>query len=506
MIGVSMNHHFSPDPATLATLDRIRASAAQLRCPDAFWSLRAVVEKGQVFSVRRGVPEPLAESADVGVMLSVIQGGGLGYAATADLSPMGLQGALDEALAWAKTCAQAPVFPFKPPLPGTDEATTAGGWSAPNIGTPMPTTADLFDLLRAEDAAAALDTRIVDRSASVNVTQATRLRLTSLGGEQVQHHRWVIPSLAVTAHVDGVTQTRSLAGNYNGFCRQGGFEVVLESGLIGGGSRIADEAIALAQAPECPTGLLDLLAMPDQMMLQIHESIGHPLELDRILGDERNFAGTSFVTPDMFGRYAYGSEQLTITCDPTIEHEFAAFGFDDEGTRAERAVLIERGLLLRPIGGALSAARAAAAGYALEPVACARASAWWRAPIDRMPNLNLEPGDSTLEQMIGSVDDGILVRTNLSWSIDDSRDKFQFGCEWAERIRHGQRVGVVRNPNYRGRSASFWRSLDQVGNAQTVQVMGTPYCGKGEPGQVIRVGHASPPCLFRGVEVFGGGN
>jgi predicted Zn-dependent protease len=123
-----------------------------------------------------------------------------------------------------------------------------------------------------------------------------------------------------------------------------------------------------------------------------------------------------------------------------------------------------------------------------------------------MPNLNLEPGDSTLEQLIGSIDDGILVRTNLSWSIDDSRDKFQFGCEWAERIRHGQRVGVVRNPNYRGRSASFWRSLDQVGNAQTVQVMGTPYCGKGEPGQVIRVGHASPPCLFRGVEVFGGGH
>jgi predicted Zn-dependent protease len=121
-----------------------------------------------------------------------------------------------------------------------------------------------------------------------------------------------------------------------------------------------------------------------------------------------------------------------------------------------------------------------------------------------MPNLNLEPGDKTLDQMIASIDDGVLVRTNLSWSIDDSRDKFQFGCEWGQRIRHGRITGVVRNPNYRGRSARFWQSLDQVGNAQTLQVMGTPFCGKGEPGQIIRVGHASPACVFRNVEIFGG--
>jgi len=486
------------------TLRRLRQAASQLKADGAFWSLRCVFESSQVMTVRRGASEPPAQSSDSGAMLTVIHQGGLGYAATADLSVAGLQSALDEARAWAQCCAQAPAFSFAAPSDGSEEASGQAQWAAPHYDSALPSAAEFYELLRAEDGAAGRDSRIVDRSASISIAQATRYRLTSAGGEQIQHHRWITPSLAATAHIDGVTQTRTLAGNYNGFCQQGGFEVVHASGLIGSGARIADEAVQLAQAPECPNGYLDLLAMPDQMMLQIHESIGHPLELDRILGDERNFAGTSFVTPEMFGHYSYGSEHLTITCDAVMQNEFGSFGYDDEGTRVERAVLIDRGVLQRPIGSALSAQRAAAAGFAVAPVACARASAWWRPPIDRMPNLNLEPGDKTLDQMIASIDDGVLVRTNLSWSIDDSRDKFQFGCEWGQRIRHGRITGVVRNPNYRGRSARFWQSLDQVGNAQTLQVMGTPFCGKGEPGQIIRVGHASPACVFRNVEIFGG--
>lgn len=486
-------------------LERVRVAAAGLKAGSAFWSIRVRNERSQTLSVRRGVPLPVVEGGDCGAMVTAIVAGGIGYCASGDLSAAGLQAALDEALAWARCCARAPVYPFEPPDPASDAAAARAEWAAPNGRTELPPTTDLLDLLRAEDAGAGGDARIVDREASLSVTSASCLRLTSLGGEQLQWHRWLVPSLTATAHVAGVTQSRSLAGNYNGFCRQGGFEVVLESGLIGAGRRIADEALQLAQAPECPSGALDLLAMPDQMMLQIHESIGHPLELDRILGDERNFAGSSFVTLEMFGRYQYGSPKLTVSCDPTIESEFASFGFDDDGMAAQRVVLIDHGRLLQPIGSALSAQRAAVQGYRLQPVACARASAWWRAPIDRMPNLNLEAGDASLADLVASIDDGVLMQTNLSWSIDDTRDQFQFGCEWGERIRGGRRVGVVRNPNYRGRSAGFWRSLDGVGNAETVAVMGTPYCGKGEPGQVIRVGHASPPCLFRAVEIFGGG-
>jgi predicted Zn-dependent protease len=235
------------------------------------------------------------------------------------------------------------------------------------------------------------------------------------------------------------------------------------------------------------------------MVLQIHESIGHPLELDRILGDERNYAGTSFVTPDMFGSYRYGSALLNVSFDPTRAGEIASYAFDDDGTRAEKVLLIRNGILERPLGGALSQARAGLAG-----VANSRATGWHRPPIDRMANLNLEPGTSTLDDMIRAVERGVYMETNCSWSIDDSRNKFQFGCEWGRLIEDGALTGVVRKPNYRGVSASFWRSLAMVGDASTVEVLGTAFCGKGEPNQVIRVGHAAPPCLFRRVETFGG--
>jgi predicted Zn-dependent protease len=235
---------------------------------------------------------------------------------------------------------------------------------------------------------------------------------------------------------------------------------------------------------------MDLLLAPDQMMMQIHESIGHPLELDRILGDERNYAGTTFVTPDMLGRYRYGSELLNVAYDP-LPGELGTYGFDDEGVPAAKVWLIRHGLLVAPLGG--------------PRVANSRASAWNRAPIHRMANLNVEPGGSTLEEMIASVSRGVLMRTNVSWSIDDSRNKFQFGCERGELIENGRITGVVKNPNYRGLSATFWRSLKAVGDASTFEIHGTQYCGKGEPNQAIHVGHASPACLFAGVDVFGGG-
>ncbi|MGZ5231245.1 MAG: TldD/PmbA family protein, partial [Burkholderiales bacterium] len=263
--------------------------------------------------------------------------------------------------------------------------------------------------------------------------------------------------------------------------------------------RLAEEALQLLLAPNCPVGRMDLLLMPDQMMLQIHESIGHPLELDRILGDERNYAGTSFVTNDMFGQYRYGSNVLNVTYDPTVPDELASFDYDDDGMRAEKAWLIREGILQRPLGGHISQLRAGLPG-----TANSRACSWNRAPIDRMANLNIEPGSSTLAQMVASIERGVLMRSNVSWSIDDSRNKFQFGCEWGELIEKGQIKSVVKNPNYRGKSAEFWRSLKTVGNRDTFEVHGTLFCGKGEPNQVIHVGHAAPACLFTDVEVFGG--
>jgi predicted Zn-dependent protease len=349
-----------------------------------------------------------------------------------------------------------------------------------------------------------LGSEIVDWSASLWTTHTVQRLVTSEGSDITQEWDFVVPNILAVASVGGETQTRSAAGQYNGFCQQGGLEVLDRAGFANDGPRVAREALDLARAPNCPTGEMDVVLMPDQMMLQIHESIGHPLELDRILGDERNFAGTSFVTLDMFGSYAYGSDLLNVTFDPTHAEQFASFGFDDEGTPAEREFIIRNGLLERPLGGRLSQQRAHAERADIQGVATARACSWNRAPIDRMSNLNIEPGTSSLDDMIASIDDGVLMRTNASWSIDDSRNKFQFGCEYGQRIRGGRLAEVVRKPNYRGISSTFWRSLAMVGNADTFQVMGTPFCGKGEPNQVVRVGHAAPACKFSRVSVFGG--
>jgi predicted Zn-dependent protease len=223
------------------------------------------------------------------------------------------------------------------------------------------------------------------------------------------------------------------------------------------------------------------------------------LEVDRILGDERNYAGWSFVKLDDFGKLQYGSKLMNATYDPTYTGQFASLGFDDGGLKAEKEYLIKEGLLVRGLGGKESQIRSGVPG-----VANFRASSWNRAPVDRMGNINLEPGDSTFDEIISSVKKGVYMESNRSWSIDDYRNKFQFGCEYGKLIENGKLTKTVRNPNYRAISNPFWRSLTMIGNKDTFEMYGTPYCGKGEPSQVIRVGHASPVCLFKDVAIFGG--
>jgi len=459
-----------------------------------FWSLRFVEETCESFSVQRNVQQPWAVSTDRGVMASVYAGGGYGYAATADMSPQGLRNALQRAQAWALGTARLALIDSRTlPRPAP-----RGRYVSPSFDRPLPSHSDWYEMLQRESLQAACDPRIVDWEALVDVLKATHRLITSEGGDVVQWHRYLYPSISVTAHADGVTQQRSLNGQ-RGMCQQGGVEILDRVGFAGSGRRVAEEALELLLAPNCPSGRMDVLLAPDQMVLQIHESIGHPLELDRILGDERNFAGTSFVTPDMFGTYRYGSEHLNITFDPTRPEELASYAFDDDGTAAERTFLIRDGILERPLGGAISQSRAGLPG-----VANARAASWNRPPIDRMANLNLEPGDATFDALVAGIERGVLLETNASWSIDDSRNKFQFGCERGRVIESGRLGHVVKNPNYRGISAEFWRSLARVGNAETVRVLGTPYCGKGEPSQTIRVGHTSPACVFTNVDVFGG--
>ncbi|MBB3102323.1 TldD/PmbA family protein [Azomonas macrocytogenes] len=473
-----------------ATLTR-RFSA--LKSDADFWSLRHVLETHTGYQVRKQVAQPPRFSEDQGAMLTARVKGIEAYCATSDLTQAGLQAALDRAGALARALAQrALVDTSQAPVPTEQMDDVMPGYERVLAGP-----AEWFELLVAESVKVPSDERLVNSQVSLEVTCTEQIYLNSAGACLRRAQRFIYPALSVTASDGQDSQTRSLGGA--NFGQQGGAEIVERIGLVGAAPRVADEALQLLLAPNTPSGPRELLLLPDQMALQIHESIGHPLELDRILGDERNYAGTSFICQEDFGTYQYGSPLLDVTFDPSIPEELASYRHDDDGTPAQREYLIRQGILQRPLGGALSQLRSGLPG-----VANSRACSWNRAPIDRMANLNIEPGEQSLAQLIGGIEHGILMSTNRSWSIDDARNKFQFGCEWGRLIENGELKGVVKNPNYRGISANFWRNLSAVGDASTVEVLGTPFCGKGEPNQVVRVGHASPACVFKNIDVFGG--
>ncbi len=459
-------------------------------------TLRVVDESSEWLRVRRGTVLPTRSGFDGGAMITVWVDGGFGHAATSDVSDAGLRLAAEAATRWARATSGHTV-PVAPP-----ELRRSGIYHSPVTSTWATTDlADRIDLLRARDAEMDLGGDIVDHGASLGRRNVHSVLVSTAGGVIDQTFNFTYPNLHVTAARGGDAQTRTYGAG--SFCGQGDAEVLDRFGFHTAAAELAHEALALLDAPNCPTGVMDLVLAPDQMVLQIHESIGHPLELDRILGDERNYAGTSFVTPDMFGTFRYGSDLLNVTFDPTVEGQLASYAFDDDGTPATRQHLIENGILQRPLGGALSQRRADLAGMPLDGVANSRACSWNRPPIDRMANLNVEPGDQSFDDIISSVEHGVFLRTNTSWSIDDSRNKFQFSTEIGQVIRDGELAEIVRNPSYRGISREFWRNLSGVGDASTFAVMGTPNCGKGELNQMIGTGHASPMCRFSDVEVFG---
>ena len=466
------------------------AHAHKAGAPDLMWAgLRYSRESTQTRAVRNDTPEKNETTLEEGVMCEVLVDGHFGYAATADLSANGLQRAFDTAIATTRATSRHKVHSFT----AAHRAAVQGVYESPSVTklaiTPL---AQITDCLLAASKAMAVDAKIVNRSARAMVVQTQIDYYSSNGSHTQQSFDMVDIAVAATAAEGVQSQTRTW-----GQTGQHGGEVFDATAFSQHGLRVATEALELLAAPNCPSGPMDLILMPDQMMLQIHESIGHPLELDRILGDERNYAGWSFVQAADFGSLRYGSPLMHITFDPGKANAFASYAFDDGGAPATREFLIEGGVLKRGLGSVESQERSGLPG-----VANFRSASWNRAPIDRMANVNLEPGTSTLEEMIASVEDGILMSTNRSWSIDDYRNKFQFGCEHGRLIKNGKLAGVVRNPNYRGVTVDFWNRLSAVGRDE--ETYGTPYCGKGEPSQVIRVGHSSPPCLFKGVEVFGG--
>lgn len=458
-----------------------------------YLALRYVDERTTTFSVRNQQLDSQNIHGDRGVMIEILHDGHFGYSATCHLSEEGLQNAYEKARQDTRLSSSNKAFHFSAQIRPKATGHFQSPFQKPLRSLPLR---DLTETLTKATRRLKVSDQIVTAVSDAMLVETEFLYLASQGSEISQKFDMVMIDASATAQKGTDFQTRSLNG---GLARsyQMGAEAFQTSDLFHDCERVGEEAMKLVEAPNCPTGKMDVLIAPDQMMLQIHESIGHPLELDRILGDERNFAGWSFVKLSDIGQLQYGSAAMNVTFDPHISGQLASYAFDDGAQPTTKEFLIKDGVLIRGLGSAESQVRSQKPG-----VANFRAASWNRAPIDRMANINLEKGSSSLADMIAATEKGILLRSNRSWSIDDYRNKFQFGCEFGQLIEDGRLTNIVKNPNYRGTTLNFWRNLKLVG--QDSETFGTPYCGKGEPSQIIRVGHASPSCLFKDIDVFGG--
>jgi TldD protein len=351
--------------------------------------------------------------------------------------------------------------------------------------------------LAAAEEALRVDPRIVRTDAVSRATSTTRAFASSEGAACTQERTTCGAGVAAVAVHGDEMQVRTYPTAHGGNVALAGWEHVVAMNLVEAAPRVAAEAVELLTAPPCPSGRFDVVLHPEQVELQIHESVGHALELDRILLGEAAYAGTSWVQPHDLGTLRYGSEHMTITADATLPRALGTFGWDDEGTAARRTTLIENGMLRAALSD-----RESAAAVGAESTGCARAGAFDRQPIVRMTNVSLEPGEAgSFADLLADTGDGLYLETNRSWSIDDRRLHFQFATEIAREIKGGELGRLYRNPSYAGTTPSFWASLDAVCSADEWQVWGVTDCGKGEPGQFMAVSHGAAPARFRDVQV-----
>ena len=323
-----------------------------------------------------------------------------------------------------------------------------------------------------------------------------KLFMNTEGAKINQKITWCGGGLSAIAVRNGEMQTRSYPASFGGDNAQSGYEFFESLALVDHAKEIGQELSKLLEAEKCSSGEMDLILTGDQLALQIHESCGHPTELDRVLGTEADYAGTSFLTPEKLGNFRYGSEKVNLVADATVLHALGTFGYDDEGTRAKKGYLVKEGLFV----GYQSSRETAVDLNLGESSGGMRADSPMALPLIRMTNINLLPGNWKAEDVIEDTKDGVLLMTNRSWSIDDRRVNFQFGTEIGWRIKNGSKENMVKNPTYMGITPQFWGSCDAVSKDDWI-MHGLANCGKGVPGQVMYVGHGCGTARFRKVRV-----
>jgi len=453
---------------------------------------RVVDQRMQSVLIKNGRVNSVTDFEDTGVGIRVIVDGAWGFCGTQRTDRAGLEDAARFAVRIARASARTAVARVR--LAPTPAVTAT--YVTPVSIDPFDVSLDRkIELLLAVDASMDLPS-VTTRQGSLAAVRHHQFFASTEGSRITQTIIETGGGIDATATGDGEVQSRSFPNSFGRQQLTAGWEAVLAMDLAGNGRRIAEEAVALLSADLCPAGTMTLILDATQAALQVHESCGHPTELDRVLGFEAAFAGTSFLMPEMLGSFRYGSEAVTISADATSPGGLGTFGYDDEGVAAQRTLLIDGGLFT----GYLTS-RETAAGFDQPSGGTVRAESWNRLPIIRMTNINLEPGTSSLEEMIATTERGVYLETNRSWSIDDRRLNFQFGTQAGWEIRDGRRVRLVRNPLYSGRTPEFWNSCDAVAGASEWKMFGVINCGKGEPGQLMHVGHGAAPCRFRNVAV-----
>ena len=454
---------------------------------------RHVADERELLVVRNGAVEEAGRESSEGIGVRVRVGGAWGFAATRDVSRHGAEAALARAIALAQAqpaAGDAPLAPVEP---------ARGHWSSSFAVDPFALSLEeKLGLLADAEAALRGDARLVSTSAHALSRRTDKAFASTEGAACTQTLVQCGGGIGAVAVHDDELQVRSYPLAHSGDVAAAGWEHVVAMELEANAPRIAAEAVELLSAPPCPPGVRTIVLHAEQLALQTHESIGHALELDRILLGELSYAGTSWVTPEHIGELRYGSELLNVTADATVPGGLGTFGWDDEGVAGARTPLIETGVLRN----ALSNRESAAAVGAGASGGCARAETFARQPIVRMTNVNVEPGDAgSLADLIAATDDGLYFETNRSWSIDDRRLQFQFATEVCREIRGGELGRLYRNGSYAGLTPRFWGSLDAVCGPQEWRLWGLTNCGKGEPGQTMEVSHGTAPARFRDVQV-----
>ena len=464
--------------------------------------VRIVERRTQNISVKNGIVEALADSESRGLGVRVLAAGAWGFASSADLSPAEIDRVTALAVRIARASARFKSHKVRlgPPV------TSTGSYRTPVKIDPWEVSLEekIDLLLRANAGLRVPGVRVA--TANLTIWREKKTFASSEGAYIEQELIETGGGIEATA-VDtaaGEVQKRSYPNSFGRDQRGEGWEAILAMDLPGNAEQVGSETVALLSADPCPSGITTVILGPTQLALQVHESCGHPIELDRVFGTEASYAGTSFLTPEKYRSFRYGSEIVNFTADATTPGGLGTFGWDDEGVPAQRLPIVRDGIFcgyltsretvqqLREIVGDKAPEQSGGT---------MRADGWGRIPIIRMTNVNLEPGEWEFDDLVADTDDGIYMEVNKSWSIDDKRLNFQFGTEMAYEIKKGKLGRMLKNATYTGITPQFWASCDAICNENHWRIWGTANCGKGQPGQTAHTGHGTAPARFRKVRV-----